>query len=216
MKLNQSQIQDIENYLDYKKLEQVDLRYEVLDHMAEAIETAMENGVSYVEALAKEKEKWNPELESYSSGWLGIVYVGPKIMIKKCIGFVKKMYLETIVITGIIYIITPFIPYNFNEESFYKFYVIALFIPLLIALCLSYKIRISSVKTTYQYYFKTQDVGYLIALVFFGLIIGFDSSFFSKDVDFFGVYVTVTLYSYVFYLLKLYRKHNNVMKQMIV
>ncbi|WP_299430934.1 hypothetical protein [uncultured Maribacter sp.] len=214
MKLSQSQIQNIEDYLDYKKLEQVDLRYEVQDHMIVAIEQSLAKGISYKEALAKEKEKWDPELESYSSLWLSHID-GPKILIKKCDGYNKKMFLETILITGIIYFIISFINYNFIGESFYKFYVIALFIPMLISFYLSYKIRKSNIKSSYQYLFKTQDIGYLGSLVFFGLIISFDSNSFSTEVELFDVYITVTLYSYVFYLIKLYKKHNKVIEQLI-
>jgi len=215
MKLTQEQIQKIENYLDYKKLEQVDLRYEVQDHMIVGIEQALEEGISFKEAFNQQKEKWNPELESYSSWWLGPVNDGPKIMIKKCVTLAKEVSLVGILISSILYSILSFIPYDFSKKSFHSYIAFTFFIAFMISLALSYKMRQSNLKSTYKHFYKTQDVGYLIVLVFFGLIIGFDFSFFSKEVSFYETYISVMLYVNVFYSFKINKKHNNVIKQMI-
>jgi len=93
MGLTFEQLKRIEKYLDFKELNQIDLREEVLDHMANSIEVALEKGSSFSDAFNLEIKKWNKDLELYSSFWLGIAWVGPKIMIKKCIRLVKKIYL---------------------------------------------------------------------------------------------------------------------------
>ncbi len=119
MSLTQDQIQQIETYLNFKELTHLDLRNEVLDHMAIGIETSLqENKGNFKDALNKEVKKWNIELSNYSSFWLGWSWAGPKILIRKCVGKAKLFYLRTIVATAALMIILHLVYKVFNVVKF--------------------------------------------------------------------------------------------------
>jgi hypothetical protein len=112
--LREDELLKIETYLNQKDLTQIDLRNEVLDHIATGIETRMNaENRSFEEAFNKEVLTWNIELANYSSWWLGIAWIGPKILMKKCVRTTKKNYLKALTYTIptflIIYLLNNFL-----------------------------------------------------------------------------------------------------------
>ena len=220
MALTEKQILDIERYLNYHELKQIDLRYEVLDHMANSIESSMEEGISYEDAFNAAREKWKPELKSYSSFWLGWVFVGPKMMMKRSINMVKELYLKAffigVFVTLILVNIFKYIPDYFFNENLDRSIGIILGIPILVSLGGLYKIRISNVKTTYQYFYKTQGSGYLI--LNFTLIQGLfnNKQYFGSDMEFWEMFFPVSLLVCYYYFFKIYKKHFTIVKQKLV
>ncbi|WP_298505473.1 hypothetical protein [uncultured Maribacter sp.] len=218
MKLSQSQIQDIERYLDYHELKQVDLRVEVLDHMAESIEAAMENGVSYVDAFNRQRERWNPELESYSSFWLGWALSGPKMMIKKCAQMMRKIYLfallSTVLISGILFFILKLLPLNVLGNTLDIIIKILFVIPFLVSLLLLYKIKQTSLKTTYQYFYKTQAWGWSLCGTLFNPILISNKPYFGIEIRYVKLLWPVFLIMVCLQFYKIYQKHIRVIKRM--
>ncbi|MEH6618334.1 hypothetical protein [Maribacter arcticus] len=83
MKLEQKQLEVIENYLNWKELVQVDLKNEVLDHMATSIENRMEEDeVAFSMAFKDVVLIWEKEL---TIQLIGLLFSGPKMLIYKCV-----------------------------------------------------------------------------------------------------------------------------------
>lgn len=164
MKMTTEQLLKIEAYLDSKELVQIDLRNEVLDHMANGIENSMnQKNLSFTEALELETKKWNHELVGYSSSWLGWAYHGPKIMMQKCVKKTKKVYLKTSITAFIIAILLYNLIIVFNFEQFKVLIKNTLGISYIGILCamlyFHLKIKKSAFQTSYSYLFKIHAAG---------------------------------------------------------
>ncbi|WP_298474984.1 hypothetical protein [uncultured Maribacter sp.] len=214
MKLSQSQIQDIERYLDYHELKQVDLRVEVLDHMAESIEAAMENGVSYTDAFNQQKEKWDPELKSYSSFWLGWTLVGPKLLMKKCLQIEKEIHFKAlpvaIIITASLYFFLNFIDAKLFLGRVNLILGVVFSISIVLFLVVFSKIKKSKIESTYGYLYKIHIKGF----GFSGIWITFFFMALIDDIKQINTITTILqlfgiamyfIVNYMFY--KVYKKH---------
>jgi len=156
--LNREQIVLIEKYLDTRKLTQIDLRDEVLDHMANSIENNIEKGKPFEAAFILEKQKWNKELKQYSSLWIGLVWNGPKIMMKQCEKYVKKMYFNIVwksALSTILLIVLIKISNLENRPNIF-IYAFSIFYFLIAgALILSiFQVIKTKKQSTYRYLFK--------------------------------------------------------------
>ncbi|WP_158975102.1 hypothetical protein [Cellulophaga sp. L1A9] len=162
-KLTKDQLLNIETYLNQKDLTQIDLRNEVLDHIANGIETKMNSeNRSFEEAFTKEILIWDIELANYSSWWLGIAWIGPKIMMKKCVRTIKKNYLKALTYTIPAFLII-YLLNNFLDLSKYSLVVnITIGVIYLCIGCVSiilYRtIRKSHYKTSYSFLFNRQGL----------------------------------------------------------
>lgn len=93
MELTKEQIQKIENYLDKKRLDYIDVRHEVLDHIILDMEYLMtREKLSFNEASKIVTKKWNKQLENDSSWITGLTYTAPSIVIKKAKQSFKKWF----------------------------------------------------------------------------------------------------------------------------
>lgn len=213
MKLNQKQLLQIEKHLDYRKLTQVDLRNEVLDHMALNIEEAMENhNQSFEDAFNTETQLWNEELKDYSSLWLGLIWVGPKLMMKKCVKEIKRMYLFTALL-AISSLFTAFIiskVFLFEEQipqldNIIGGIYLGCFLFMLVTF---FKIKASDFKTTYSYLFKINAIGVAsIYLVYNPIWSDFipTSLIFNENIFAILFHSSMLVYGYQFWVL--YLKH---------
>jgi hypothetical protein len=103
VKLTKEQILILHKYLDKRGLLQLDLRNEVLDHMANGIENSMqEDGKSFENTFKIEVLKWSEALRDHSNILIGLLYSGPKILIGKCVKIIRKIYLFMIMTTLLI------------------------------------------------------------------------------------------------------------------
>ncbi|MBC6997526.1 hypothetical protein [Cytophaga sp. FL35] len=171
MKLSESQIQRIENYLDRKELFQLDVRGEVLDHIIAGIEKAIqEEEIDFESAFAIEKGKWHRDLSGYSSSWIGWVWNGPKIVIKKCESWIKKTYL-----ISFICVLCIGLPIYFWIDGLTEAIVrvinmvigIGYYGFILWCIWAYYRMKKGAFKTTYLYLFGVQSVGALFLYLMF-------------------------------------------------
>lgn len=165
MKLADKQLLEIEKYLDLKELTHLDLRYEVLDHMINGIEKSMsEESLSFEDSFDLEIKKWNPELTSFSSLWLGWAYSGPRIMIQKCARITRKAYLKSSLFAILLSIILYFFSTILSPEPYETFIKNMLGISYLAILSamvfFHFKIRHSVNKTSYSYLFRIHAIGF--------------------------------------------------------
>lgn len=219
MKLNKLQIQQIEAFLDRKSLKYIDLRYEVLDHIALGIEKQMENdSIDFSSAFTLETAKWNKELAEDASWWIGLVWYGPKIMIEKCVKIVKTFYLFLIPITTVLFLFLWFIFHTNNQLLSYSkeietiigvYYLLCAVLILLFR----FKIKASNYTTSYSFFFRTQAFFTCLLYLGYNPLWTPVASFIQND-----QIVLISLlfnclfivYTYIFWLL--YKSHFNVKK----
>jgi len=164
MGLTSEQIQQIVTYLNFKELTHLDLRNELLDHMAIGIEKSIEEkDLGFEKAFNQEVKKWNLELENYSSFWLGWAWSGPKLMIKKCVAQTKKTYLinliSTLLLMALSYSMITFFQFGKYLDLMTKALGI-LYLGFFFSIVFAHlKIKFSKFTTSYSYLFKIHAVG---------------------------------------------------------
>ncbi|MBO0591335.1 hypothetical protein I2486_07930 [Cellulophaga sp. E16_2] len=216
--LTKDQLLTIETYLNQKDLTQIDLRNEVLDHIANGIEATIKSeNCSFEEAFNKEVITWNKELGNYSSWWLGIAWVGPKIMMKKCVRIVKKSYLKALKYTIsaflIIYLLNAFLDLSKYSSVLNTMIGIVYLTIGCMAIILYRTVRKSSYKTSYSFLFSRQVlpnifIYFLMNPLFFEVYqIGIN-----KSSNIFMLFIHLFSISFAFIIYDLFKSHMDIKK----
>ncbi|MEE9361854.1 MAG: hypothetical protein V3U92_04575 [Cellulophaga sp.] len=220
MKLTEEQIEQIELYLESKKLFQLDLKEEVLDHMVSSVTDCMgKSDLSFIDAFELERIKWKEELESNHSLWLGEDYKAPKIATKKCIQIAIKMYVRTVLV-GLLFTVLLYLGIHKTTidsttvdtimgYTYFSFLVIQLF----------YYAQIigTRINSSFRDIYKSQGMVYIIwSLLFNPMITGIYGVFKGGEVSFglLFMHTTVLIFTYNFY--ELYVSHLKLSKLNIV
>lgn len=155
-KLTQEQIQIIERFLDKKKLNYVDVRIEILDHMILQIEQKMkEQSLSFEEAFGRVKIAWKSTLDEASSWMLGTMFFAPKIVVQNA----KKRFQKYFILSFIFLLIFGILGVNVKLElpEVYNQVLAGIVISLaMICLFNFIKIKRSKKKTMYSFLVRTQ------------------------------------------------------------
>lgn len=94
MSLSKEQIKFISDYLDKCEVNQIDVKLEVLDHIASQVEELIANeDFTFEEALKKVMKRWYPLFKDEKSFHIGLIYSFPKIVMNKLERRIKKTYL---------------------------------------------------------------------------------------------------------------------------
>ena len=170
MELTQQQLQHINNYIDAKGINYIDVRYEILDHICTEIEMLMQNNYSFDEACSTIETKWNHELKETSSYLIGLAYVKPKPIVKKTVGFMKKyiygiwgLFVLNVVAIGFALKIT--LPHANFIDLICKIVAV---ISALVILRNYYQIHKSRIKTSYKFIYQSQILPGLLFVVILG------------------------------------------------
>jgi hypothetical protein len=98
MKLTEEQIKVISDYLDYCGIKEIDVKLELLDHIAtQTEELIVMDDASFEDALKKVMIKWYPLFRKEKSLHVGLFYSFPKIVMSKIEARVKRTYVYLIV-----------------------------------------------------------------------------------------------------------------------
>ena len=218
MGLTTEQIHQIETYLNFKELTQIDLRNEVLDHMSNGIEKSIkEKDLSFEEAFNQEGKKWNLELENYSNFWLGWAWSGPKLMIKKCVAQMKKTYFITLIFTLLLmalsYSMITFFQFGKHLDLMTKALGI-LYLGFFFSIVFAHlKIKFSKFTTSYSYLFKINAVGSAFFYLWFNPIWSKFSGFETAGTEMWvTLFFHMLLISFAYTYWDLYKLHFNVNK----
>jgi len=179
MELSKDQIKSIEKYLTNKKVDYIDLKIEILDHMIADVEQLLQKGLTFSTAFARVKLKWNVHFRERSSFFLGMYYSIPKIVLKKAVSEFKPYWA--------LYMVSYFLPFMFITKfklAFSKeiisivnpFVKILLFTSIIYLFFIMYKIIKYKVKTTYSFILRTQYLSVVFLIIPF-----FFNTFFEKD-----------------------------------
>lgn len=213
MRLNKKQLLHIERYLDFKELIQIDLRTEVLDHIALNIETALNNdNVTFKDAFNSAIKIWDAELESSSSFWLGWYWVGPKLLMNKCVKEVKKMYFWSIFLTCVFLCFLFLLNKVVRVEVLSNEINIGLGVTYLLIFMFTvigfFKMKVSGVETTFRYLYKLNAIGFCFMYLAFNPLFsnGLRNALFNGDTMFTTLLHSILLI-FGFNFLTLYNKH---------
>jgi len=201
MELTKEQIQQIENYLTRKKVDYIDLKIEILDHMIIDVESRMKENHSFETAFYQTKYKWNTHFKSSSSFYFGILFSVPKIILNKATKEFRFFYLAYLVAYFLPLIILSQFEFTVTKTDAFNFiHKIISFIVFIYMFYIIYNIWKSKVKTTYSFILKTQYLGvvFLMFLTFIGG--GFSNIFISLSSA--GIMAAYTCHHF-------YKKHFN-------
>lgn len=213
MGLTTEQVQHIETYLNFKELMHLDLRNEVLDHMAIGIEKSIkEKDLGFQEAFDKEIKKWNLELENYSSFWLGWAWTGPRILIDKGVKKTKQIYLRTLLATLAVAVSIHLIyntlidiePSKLLNAIVGSAYIVIFFFILLFF----WRIKATNHQTTYSFLFKINAIGFAFMYLAFNPILLDRTMIFGKEETYYwALFLHSFLFSFVYSFWDLYKSH---------
>ncbi|RXP54262.1 hypothetical protein EC396_09360 [Lutibacter sp. HS1-25] len=170
MKLNKQQIQKIEDYLNDKKIDYLDIRFEVLDHILTDIENLMDE-VSFDEAFEKVKLKWNENLSPTFSFLLCPIYFRPSIFIDRCKKIYKPHYKNgnrLMILYVVIFALLKKFVFNNSDmvvESLNYFIVATSFVYVCIISYWYFLIKKTKQKTTFSFLFNTQVSPTILVLI---------------------------------------------------
>lgn len=175
MQLTKEQIQQIENYLDFKDLKHIDVRLEVLDHMISDIETSMQkNHLNFSQAFKRTIVQWKDQLKIDSSWYLGATYSAPSVVIKKAEQSYKKWFFLIFIFS-----ILPAIKMNYwsflnHFDNYLVWIVFTLMTPFSLLIIIWYYImKKKDIKTTHQFLFEKQIFYPTVTIITISVAFGF-------------------------------------------
>ena len=171
MKLTVEQITIISNYIDYCGIKEIDIKLELVDHIATQTENAIVmDDVSFDQALREVMVNWYPLFTKEKSFHIGLIYTFPKIVIQKIEARVKKTYIF-LAVSFILWALLTFVlklKFSINEitNSVVNFVSIAIGIAIvLILIRVNYKTK----PTTYRFLVNQSSPVLLFLLFIYAL-----------------------------------------------
>ena len=168
MELTKEQLQQVEEYLQKKKFDFIDLNVEILDHIISDIENLLNKNYAFEDAFAMVRIRWEKHFRETSSFYFGLMYSESKIVVKKAIKMFKPFYFLYLsaYFLPIIFLKNFSISFSENTTSFLNGFlnsITSIFLVYLIYIIvnvLKYK-----VKTTYSFILKTQYIGIVFLII---------------------------------------------------
>ena len=206
MKLTKEQITLISEYLEWCGIKYIDIKFELIDHIATDIEELMSaEELSFDQALKSAMKKFYPLLYQEKSFHVGLIYTFPKIVIKKIEAKIKKAYLPVVISLAIFALFTFVIKIDFSVSESLNYVVnsISAIIGtciLLILISINYK----SKPTTYRF-LVNQSSPILIFLLF---IYSFNS-----EMNLLKIYYLALVIVQFVYMVVNFKNHNKCIKK---
>ncbi|WP_435261076.1 hypothetical protein [Tenacibaculum sp. nBUS_03] len=209
MELTKNQIQQVERYLDKKKIYYIDIRVEVLDHIVSEIESTILIEKDFDYSFNKATEKWNAFFENSSSIFLGYCYVKPLLVINKMKKYGKPHAIKTWSV-----FILMLISISFNESISLDVSTIVMEITNITFQAVSYALSLLIVlgyihmlstkqKTSFKFLYETQ----VLPVVLFPFMISGSIITIHNGLDLLKI-MSLVISLFIFQLaLKLYKKH---------
>jgi hypothetical protein len=171
MKLTVEQIAIISNYIDYCGIKEIDIKLELVDHIATQTEKLIVmDEVSFEQALRKVMVNWYPLFAKEKSFHIGLFYTFPKIVMKKLEARVKKTYIfmavSILLWTLLTFVLKLEISINEITNSVVNSVSMAIgFAIVLILIRVNYKTK----ATTYRFLVNQSSPGLLFLLFIYAL-----------------------------------------------
>tara|TARA_R110002096_G_scaffold413649_1_gene614557 strand:- start:22 stop:675 length:654 start_codon:yes stop_codon:yes gene_type:complete len=213
MELTTQQIQKIEHYLTKNRVDFVDIRLEVLDHIVSDIEVLIKKeNIEFDTAFYKVTDKWNLQLKQTSSFYFGIMYSESKIVFKKAVEVFKPYFLLYFSAYFLPFILLELFPVQLSNSlaSFTNgFLIITLSLAIIYMLFIIEKTSQSKINTTYRFILKTQFLGIIL------LVLGLLTEIYKTSTEINPVYTGFMCagFSVVFICNQFHKKHKEAIKK---
>ncbi|MCD8411146.1 hypothetical protein [Tenacibaculum finnmarkense] len=208
MELTQEQIQCVENFLSYKKLDYIDVRFEVLDHIISDIESLLEQGIPFEDAFKQSTGKWHNDLEFTSSFLLGAAISRPKIVMDKSVKIIKPYIIILFILSVLLIFLMGFNDISLNtplisSEKISK-YIIGLMYSFSALVILGYiHIKVTKQKTTYRFLYETQ----VLPMALIPLAISYPFATNNNGLNPFNSLLFILSFFLLYLGIKLYKQH---------
>jgi hypothetical protein len=211
MELTKEQIHKVENYLDSKGIEYIDIRPEILDHIILDIEAEMNQEANFDNAfLSVKKKKLSLQLEETSSFLFGVGYMAPKIIIqkaKKIYGKFYALFMLSYFLPFVFFTSLDFVIKNPTESSYFILFKGFIIVLMAIFVFLFFK-KPSKPKTTFGFILNTLNLNALIGLLVILFLSNNLKELNGMTVGMYFAFVSSTFMYYHFY-----QKHLDVIKK---
>lgn len=173
MELTTTQIHRVEQFLESKNINYIDLKVEILDHIISDIENYIEKGHSFEDAYVMVKIRWEKYFRETTSFYFGMFYSNSKIIINKVKKIFKPFYFLYLTAYFLPFIFLKLTPIAFSERMvnfingflFSFSAILFLYMAFIMVKTMQY-----NVKTTYSFIMKTQYFGLILLIM--GLAVG--------------------------------------------
>lgn len=172
MKLTEEQIDYIDAYLVKKGIKYLDVKLEMIDHIASEIETKTDQeDISFNDALLLVMKKWQYQFNDSRSFWTGIAITYPKIVLDKLLLNAKSTGIYTFIFMLISLSFFAYFQKELNEVL-QPYSVIILPITILeLALIVSliFLVNLKKQKTTFSFFINQSaaiiPIGFMVLLL---------------------------------------------------
>lgn len=173
MELTKQQTKQVEQYLDNKYFDFIDLKPEILDHIITDIEVLMGKNISFENAFKMTILKWDRHFKETSSFFFGMMYSESRIVVKKAVKIFKPFYFVYLASYFLPVLFLKLVPLKFNlgfvdfTNGFLTSFSSVMLVYMVFIIIKTIK---SKVKTTYRFILKTQYFGLILLIM--GLAVG--------------------------------------------
>lgn len=221
--LTEEQVIEIELYLTKWKINYIDIRFEILDHIISDVEFVMKTEtLHFDDAFTKVTIKWRESLKETSGRWLGgWQRRKPKVFVEKHRKIIKSVLLKvsiyTLMFSGIFYLVTN--SFNLSLNGILKNYQLILYVLLGITLLFEgwrlCRIYLIKEKTIFSYMYRTHFAfsPLYVSMFISGTLENTSYLPTSKAGQYVPVFGLIILILYSYYGFTLYRKHIQKVKQ---
>ncbi|MCZ8230013.1 hypothetical protein [Flavobacterium sp.] len=173
MNLTTEQINQIDTFLERNDVKYLDIKLELLDHIASQIEALIsDQNSSFEEAFTIITTHWKPRFRSSSSFLIGVVYSFPKIVLDRLVARVKK-YTLFLFCFGVLFCI-PMVYYkDYGRLILAPFDGLFTTLTILLSMVFYFlliKINIHSKSTSYRF-LVNQSAPVIILIMFFNIVL---------------------------------------------
>ncbi len=208
MKLTTEQINQIDTFLERNDVKYLDIKLELLDHIASQIEALIsDQNSSFEEALTIITTHWKPRFRSSTSFLIGLFYSFPQIVLDRLLARMKKYHLFIFCFSVFIYI--PMFYYKVHFHSFlvpFNQLIDIITIVSSVVICfIGIRINIHTKPTSYR--FLVNQSAPIIILSFFILLL-------DHQVIEFKLFYTLLILFQAIVAFQNYRLHTSFLKKM--
>jgi len=168
MELTKEQIEIVESYLQNRKVEYLDLKVEILDHMILDIEQLMSKNHSFENALKMTTIKWERHFTQRSSFYFGMLYSESKIVVDKAVKEFRSYYFLYLAayLLPMFFLKNSSIPFQEQEANLINNLLLSVtFLALIYMIYIIIKTQLSKQKSTYRFILKTQYIAVVFLII---------------------------------------------------
>lgn len=168
MEITTQQIHQIETYLQKRKVDFIDLKVEILDHMISDIESLLQKNHSFENAFKITILKWEKHFTERSSFYFGMLYSESKIVVNKAVKEFRPFYFLYLAAYLLPMFFLKNLTISVQENTVHLINTLLLsvtFLALIYMIYIIVKAQLSKQKSTYRFILKTQYIAIVFLII---------------------------------------------------